>query len=40
MVTRIKQARRYFREAGNALQTIEVVSVMTLHVGNVADVIF
>lgn len=38
MVARLKQARRYLREAGNALQNIEVVSVMTLQVGNVADV--
>ena len=40
MVARLKQAKRYSREAGIALQNIEVVSMMTLHVGDVADVIF
>jgi len=38
-VARIKQARRYFREADNALHHIEVVPVMMLQVENVADVI-
>jgi hypothetical protein len=38
MVARIKQARRYFREADNALHHIEVIPVMTLQVENVADV--
>lgn len=39
MVARIKQARRYLREADNALHRIEVVPVMTLQVENVSDVI-
>lgn len=38
-MARLKQAKRYFREAGNALHHIEVVPVMTLHVEDVADVI-
>jgi len=36
---RLRQARRYFREADNALQNIEIVPVMTLQVKKVADVI-
>ena len=39
VVARIKQARRYLREADNALHQIEVVPVMVLRFANVADVI-
>jgi hypothetical protein len=39
MVARIKQARRYFREANNALHHIEVVPVMKLRVENVANAV-
>ena len=39
MVARIKQARRYLREADNALHHIEVVPVRVLQAENVADVI-
>jgi hypothetical protein len=37
MVARIKQARRYFREADNALHHIEVIPVTMLQVENVAE---
>lgn len=39
MAARIKQARRYLREADNALHHIEVVPVRVLQAENVADVI-
>lgn len=39
MVGRLRQARRYFREANNALQRIKVDPVITLKVEKVADAV-
>jgi hypothetical protein len=39
MLGRLIQARVYFHKADNVLQNIEVVSVVPLQVGEVADVI-
>jgi len=36
---RLRQARKYFSRADNALQNVKVVPVMTLQVEKIADVI-